>query len=764
MTELAGTCETCGAATSTGRRRHARYCSNACRQRAYRQRASRDIDLSASLDSFIGRADELAYLQRLAGACRMLTLVGPAGVGKTRLAKEFAPDAVWVELGSVYQGEFVVQAIATALGVAEVAREPVVRTLLRTLSERSLLLVLDNCEHMVAECAHLVEALLMGCPGIRVLATSREALRVPGEVVYQVHPLPIASAVELFEDRARANNLGLTFDLADQEIMSSVCARLDGLPLAIELAARLVTVLPVAEVLARLDDRLALLNRGNRTAAERHQSLRAAIEWSYDNLDAHEQRVFRRLSPFSGGFGVDIAVAACADETLPPDRVLGLLSVLVAKSLLVATTSANGVARFDQLESVRLYGKEKLVESGECDATTLGVVAWFMEVWRKFSLSMFSPSELLEPLSAESGALQLAVEWATSRRDPSELPLATLLAVTWRDQGYVSEGRRLLDNVVRTSDGTPEDRCIALCHLAFLAGTDLNDAAGFRFAEQAVELARGLDSPIALARALNGLAGEHTRAERLDHARKYYEEAVALLAPVGEPLDIAIVEHNLAWVALQSGDVEFADQLIDDVLPVYRRLAPPPRLAVFLHTVGIRALRRGDLDEALARFQESVRTCSVGSFWFSHVIEGLAMVALRRGDPRRALRLVGAASRVRTVGQAKQDAQWQEELHATIRSCRAVLEHSEAEDVLAAGREMTPEQVVEYVLDAEPERVLSDRERQVVSLVAAGHTNQRIGSTLHISERTVEAHLQRVRQKLDLRSRTQIAAWAAQHL
>lgn len=341
MAESVGTCANCGAATATSRRKHARYCSNACRQRAYRRRANEPV---TALDSFVGRDDELSCLTTLRDT-RVLTLIGPAGVGKTRLAKEFTSgqDVVWVELAPE---STVVGSCASALGVGE----PALSALVCALAGRSAVLVLDGCEHAVAECAALLEPLLLGCPGVRVIATSREPLRVPGEVLFAVRPLPLKCAVELFADRARANQLGVRID--NTEVLAALCARLDRLPLAIELAARLVPVLPVPELLARLDDRLELLNRGNRTAVERHQSLRAAIAWSYDRLSPDEQHVLRCLAPLPGDFGLDVALAAC---DLPADRVLALLSALVAKSLL----TFSGAGRFEQLESVRLYGRER---------------------------------------------------------------------------------------------------------------------------------------------------------------------------------------------------------------------------------------------------------------------------------------------------------------------------------------------------------------------------------------------------------------------
>ncbi|MET9227416.1 hypothetical protein [Lentzea sp. NPDC003310] len=313
---------------------------------AYRRRVREPV---TALDSFLGRDSELARLGRISGT-RLLTLVGPAGVGKSRLVKEFTGGrATWVGLGSVAD---VARACAAALG-EQAGREPALSALVRALAGRETVLVLDDCDRVAAECAAVLEPLLLGCAGLTVIATSREPLRVPGEVLFAVPPLSITDAVELFADRARANQVGLR--LGDRDALAALCARLDRLPLAIELAARLVTLLPVEELLARLDDRLELLNRGNRTAAVRHQSLRAAIGWSYDHLSAEEKHVFRCISQGSGGFGLDVAVQAC---DLPADRVLVLLSALVAKSLLTST----GAGRFEQLESVRLYGRERFAQ------------------------------------------------------------------------------------------------------------------------------------------------------------------------------------------------------------------------------------------------------------------------------------------------------------------------------------------------------------------------------------------------------------------
>jgi non-specific serine/threonine protein kinase len=386
------------------------------------------------------------------------------------------------------------------------------------------------------------------------------------------------------------------------------------------------------------------------------------------------------------------------------------------------------------------------------------VAHWFAGRWPAFTSTVFSTPEVVDPLIAECATLQCAVDWAARTGDPHHLQLATMIATAWRDQGQVSRARSLLAEAVRGAEADPAVRCLALCHLAYLAGTEHN--AGVAWAEEAVTLGRELGEPVLLAQALNALAGEYVRADRNGEARKYYEEAIALLADTADPLDLAIIEHNLAWSAIRAGDVAFADALITDVLPVYRRLASPRRLSVFLHTVGVRALQRDEVDEAAESFLESLQSCRSG-FWVADVLEGLALIAHRRGDPRRALRLVGAASCLRE-GAFADDLVWHADVIEVVRASRAALRG--ADSCLAQGREMTREQAVAYALANQTEPpTLSDREQQVVALVAAGRTNAGIGEELRISQRMVETHLQRVRQKLNLTTRAQIAEWAPRH-
>src|SRR4051812_35257780 len=426
MSAPAERCEICGevlTAQAAGRGRAgrpARYCSSACRQRAYRRRtAGQPTDgqredqparaepgagtakpppaapvaadaptvppplrtvLPMPLDSFVGRGRDLAELADLANRYRLVTLLGPGGAGKTRLVLEHAHrsgGALWVDLASVTDGALLARTVADALSVSEEIGRPVMETLVTALSGRPATLVLDNCEQLVAAAAGLTEQSLRRCPDLSVLVTSRESLDIPGEAVFRVGELSLptmtanpsaahvlgSDAVQLFVERARASapDFALTDDNAGH--VAAICAHLDGIPLAIELAARRTRLFPVVEIRARLDDRFRLLTAGPRTAARRHRDLRTTIEWSYDLLEPTEQAVFPRLSLFVGGFGLPVAAAVCADVA-GADEMLDVLAGLEAKSLIVPVTAGRHGGRFRQLESIRLYGRERLVDAG----------------------------------------------------------------------------------------------------------------------------------------------------------------------------------------------------------------------------------------------------------------------------------------------------------------------------------------------------------------------------------------------------------------
>lgn len=344
----------------------------------------RATELPLSLDTFVDRKDELCALRRLVRHVRLTTLFGPAGIGKTRLALElaqrvhrsFSGGVHVVELGSLVRAECVVRAVAATMGVEEQPTSPLIDTLVARLAEDELLLVLDNCEHLVEACGELVISLLRRCPRLHILATSREALRLPGEQVVAVAALSPDAALQLFVDRAQevAPAFGLT--ASNRPVVELICAEVDHLPLAIELAARLVRLLPLPSIADGLRDRFDLLTTGTRISCDRQRDLYSTIDWSYELLTPAEQAVTRRLSMAPGGFDLDLAAALCADLGLSTRERVELVSSLESKSLLTPDVGPNGQARFRQLRSVRAYGEGRLIESGERDATAERLVTW----------------------------------------------------------------------------------------------------------------------------------------------------------------------------------------------------------------------------------------------------------------------------------------------------------------------------------------------------------------------------------------------------
>ena len=416
-------------------------------------------NLPLRLSSFLGRGDELNRVVTALGRSRLVTLTAPGGAGKTSLAVEAARAAAqsfrdgtsFVALAGVTDPARVPAAVAESLGIADPALAP--RELLGAwLAERDVLLVVDNCEHLIDSCAELVEHLLRSAAtGTRVLATSREALGVAGEVQLPVPPLADADAVALFVDRAASVNP--QFELgSDEEAVRDICRRLDGMPLAIELAAARVSVLPVAQIAARLDDRFRLLTGGPRTAEARHRTLRATIDWSHDLLDEPRRVLFRRLSVFRGGWTLETAEAVCADGAVTEVEVLDLLSGLVAHSLVVA---ANG--RFRLLETIRQYAWERLVEAGEGEACRQRHARYFLELAERAEPELRRPcqSDWLARLRAEDDNFQVALHWGRERSaaDPDfGLRLGAALGWYWY-VGRQVEGRRELAATLEAASG-----------------------------------------------------------------------------------------------------------------------------------------------------------------------------------------------------------------------------------------------------------------------------------------------------------------------
>ncbi|MEU1409191.1 LuxR C-terminal-related transcriptional regulator [Streptomyces sp. NPDC005728] len=819
------TCEICGAALITRPHggRPARYCSNACRQRALRQRLaarnarrpqqasaaappatpgtapSPDRALPSSLDSFVGRRQELSRLRELLRSTRLLTLTGAGGVGKTRLALEFArglPNRYarvdLVELDSLQDSALLTQSVAAALGVGERAGRTGVDGLVRAIGEATRLLVLDNCEHLAEPCAQLVATLLGRCPRLRVLATSREPLRVPGETVFRVGELSVPSAgagddvaallrtdaVRLFVDRATSSSPGFSLHRGNGRLVAEICRRLDGLTLAVELAARHAGTLAPGDILAGLDDQLSqldLLTGGSRTGPRRHSGLAAAVDWSHRLLDPAEQAVFRRLAVLVGGFDVAAARTVCVGGGIGPGQVRGILCALEAKSLIVRLPGDEAPTRFRQLSAIRAYAMDRLRASGEVPATLRRALAWLTELADRGCGDVVA-DQASSPLMAERDNLASVLACATGHGAAAQVRLTLGLARVHYQQEQPSAARALLTGLLRGADGRALGGEIpALAARAACQQADL--PASLRLGEQAVELERLRHDPAGLANALDARAAARLCREEFTEAVADLRECLEVLASVGTPQDIAWCTHHLAWALLQAGGELEADELMSRCLPVLREHAPWPRTAAALHTAGAVRLALGQLKSAEALFAEVLRITPGASFHSLYPVEGLALVAAESGDMRRALRLYEASVRARRLLDTEPEASWRRRTEEAAERARTVLSPAERDAAVVGARGLHGERLVAYALRtrdgaavhgraaalpiADERSRLTAREFMVVELVAEGLTNRKIADQLGLSVHTVATHLDKVRDKLGLRSRTQIALWAA---
>ncbi len=476
-------------------------------------------NLPLQLTSFIGREREQAELRTLLAGTRLLTLTGSGGAGKTRLALRVAgelvdkyADGVWlVEFASLGDGALVSKTVASVLGVPEAPGRPLDEVLSGALQPRSILLILDNCEHVLPFVARLADGLLRTCPRVRILATSREALNIAGETVWRVPSLTLpaagaasanrlraSDAVRLFEERAQAVVPGFELTLQNAPAVAEVCRRLDGMPLSIELAAARVRLLSVNQVAARLDDRFRLLTGGSRTAPTRQQTLRATIEWSYSLLSEQEQLLFDRLAVFAGGWTLEAAEAVAAGDGIDANDLLDLLGRLVDKSLAQAEPSEDGTVRFCYLETLRGYGQERLRGRGEADAVAERHALFFIDFAEQATAGLFGAGELqaLRQLEPEHDNVRAALRWLVDRGDMERgRHLAANFGMFWFFRGHLSEGRRWLDHLLIPPlghDPTPAAaRCLFIAADLALAQGDYT--AMRAWAERALAASRQLD-------------------------------------------------------------------------------------------------------------------------------------------------------------------------------------------------------------------------------------------------------------------------------
>jgi predicted ATPase/DNA-binding CsgD family transcriptional regulator len=758
-------------------------------------------NLPLELSSFVGRQEEVAEVGRLLEGNRLLTLTGPGGCGKTRLALAAAGDAagrfedgVWLaELAPVADPALVGRVVASALGARGQPGRPMAETLSEHLGTSKVLLVLDNCEHLVEACAEIAESLLRSCPGLRVLATSREALGVVGEVAWPVPPLSLPDlrrlpdvgglalygAARLFAERASA--VSPTFELTERNAASvaRVCYRLDGIPLAIELAAARTKVLTVEEISARLDDCFGLLVAGGRTAMPRHRTLHATMDWSHDLLSGPERALFRRLSVFADGFSLDAAESVCAKDDLGRGGVLELLSHLVDKSLVIPR-EAEGEARYRLLETIRQYGQEKLHGSADEAGVRRRHAAYFVGLAERTEPELSGPEQVgrLDELERENGNFRVVMGWALAEGEAGMVArLGWALRRFWLLHGHQAEGRRWMEALLER-DVPPSSRSRVALVAALMSHAQGDYQACEGYAPEALAVSRQVGDERCAAYALTLLGLAEMRRGNVEGATARFEESLPLLRRSGEEQTVPLVLVWLGNVSLVDGNREHATRMFEEALALARQRGDRLGTNIALYSLAQIALSEADYGQAASMLEEGLASSrQMGDQAnLSYFLEGLAVVAGARGEARRAALMLGAAQGSMEEAGAPVYNYYMPDRSLYDRTLAAARERLD-EDAWAAaweeGRAMTAERAVERALEGEaapgptaPETYpagLSAREAGVLRLVAAGMTNAEVAKDLFLSSRTVDWHVGSIYRKLGLHSRAEAARFAAEN-
>ncbi len=627
-------------------------------------------NLPAQLTSFVGRAADLATVTDLVREHRLVTLTGSGGAGKTRLALqagsdllEAFDDGVWfVDLAPLTDASLVPAAVAAALGVGDIPGRALSDTLAEHVEAQTVLLILDNCEHVVDVASGLVDHLLRHAPGLRILATSREALGVPGELAWRVPslstPEPDAAltaaaagsyeSVQLFCDRAAAQRPGFALTDDNAEAIARICGRLDGVPLAIELAAARVNVLALDDLLTRLEDRFRILTSGSRTALPRQRTLRATVDWSHDLLGEAERILFRRLSIFAGSFDLDACEAICGAD-LPGDvLVLDLLAGLVDKSLVVADLGPHDGARYSLLETLREYGRERLEAAGETDAVADAHLRWFLDLAeRAYAGRIDAESDWLARLERDLDNFRAALDRAREVDPDAELRLAGALSWLWYlHTEHGSEGRARLAHALAGRDERTDIHARALSGAAMTANWAGDQLEAATLAERSIEIWRELGDGLELGLALEALGWARFFRGDTDGALAPMQESVACMREIGDRRLINRATVALAQVLVARGDVATVEPMAMESLAVARELGASRDIHYSLHYLGDCALMRGDGTVALGWYVQSLEAAlAYGNVAEAALeLEGLAMALAAQGRRDEAVRLGAAAT------------------------------------------------------------------------------------------------------------------------
>jgi non-specific serine/threonine protein kinase len=755
-------------------------------------------NLPAEMTSFVGRRQEMAEARRLLAAGRMVTLTGVGGVGKTRLALRVAaqlareyPDGAWfVDLAPLAAGELLAETVASTIG----CQRPDLAALAEYLRDKRLLLILDNCEHLLTECAALTGKLLGVAPGLHILATSRQALHVTGERLLEVPPLTLPEtaaaeqaeaetgneAVSLFADRVAAVVPDFAVDAANRDDVIRLCRRLDGIPLAIELAAVRVRALSVGQILDRLNDRFRLLTTGAATLVPRQRTLRALVDWSHDLCSPQERALWERLSVFSGGCDLEAIEQVCAGDGIGADILLDVVAELVDKSILLRREHHGGV-RYEMLETLRQYGWQRLTESGRDRELRLRHRDWCRGLAARAEAEWFGEHQMgwLARIRRDQGNVRAALEFCLT--EPGEAWGALeIAAAMWSHRlswSSPSEGHHWLERALRQESAPSAARAKALWVDAWLVLLRGDAAAAEPLLEECRTLADKLGDEAELAGAMHItgfaalLAGDFTRAFGL------LEEALARRRAVGHRGHAWVALFQLAMTAVLMDDKR-ATVLCEEVLDLARAADAEWSVSYGLWVAALDRWRRGESGAALAMIRDAIRLkvrCN-DHLGLAQCLEGLAWILADAGQHRRAAHMLGAAEMVwHSIGTSLPGLRHLAGAHdRCVEQLRGRLSDEAYTAAFTRGSEFTFDQAVAYALDETPARggedvvrpepdftaVLTRREREIAGLVAQGFSNKQIAETLVIAQRTAEGHVENILRKLKFTSRAQIAkAW-----
>lgn len=745
-------------------------------------------NLPAETTSFVGRRRELAELRKKLASARIVSLVGPGGVGKTRLAIRAATDlargfsgGAWlVELADIRDPALVGNALMAALDLRDQTGTEPQALLFSYLRDKQLLLVVDNCEHLLTASGQLVNVITEAAPGVRVIATSREPLSISGEHVLPVPPLELPAAhaaepleqlreneaVALFTERAAAASGTFELTSANQAAVADLCRRLDGVPLAIELAAVRTRVLSVDQILQRLTDRFGLLTGGDHAALPRHQTLRTTIEWSHELLTSNEQALLRRLCVFVGRFTLEDVEGICGANALDG------LSSLVEKSL-VTKEEFKGTACFRLHETMREYAALRLRDANEVAAVHERCTAYYVKTCAEAGgqAARYRLATWLEWTEMEIDNLRSVLSRCLSLRDFSRgLELTSSLGWHWITRA-TTEGTRWLEEFLAPEQGTPYALGWASFLRGFLAVLQADPSTATPWLERAATIARQLGDDLMLTQAQTMASIAANYAGNRAAAAELLEDAKAAVARIDDVSAATAVLQARVMNAMFEGDMDTVRSAAAEGVHLSRGADDLYVLEVMLMELALGVLVEGELDRAKLLYTEALKIAQRidDRLAQSYLLVAFAWFADRAREPRLAAQLLGAAEAVRISAAANLIAPLGLLLAETQESAIAVLGQSKFEAEFNAGKLLKRETAVRLALgereqpqtDGDAGGLLAKRERDVAQLVAEGLSNKQIGSRLFISERTVDSHVRSILNKLGFNSRAQIASWIA---